>query len=178
MKIYLACGLTHVPREAFSDYTHFLHDLAGVLTSQGRHFVKYALVNSDPQLASKPFEQRAQLCYLWDREMVEEAELIIAEASYPSIGLGIELQLAQQRGTPIIICFCTAGRNKATPVEYENPDHSRHGLQIGDGYVSLMALGLPGVFRVVGYTDPADGISRIFEAVSVVNKNEESPGLR
>ena len=69
----------------------------------------YALVNSDPQLASKPFEERARLCYLWDRNMVEQAELIIAEASFPSTGLGIEMQIAESKGTPIILWWVARG---------------------------------------------------------------------
>jgi hypothetical protein len=91
----------------------------------------YALVNSDPQLAAKPLEERARLCYLWDRNMVEHAELVIAEASFPSTGLGIEMQIAESEGTPIILCFRDfLGTNKVENVLYENPDHSRHSLQV------------------------------------------------
>ena len=73
--------------------------LDGKLKS-AEHEVMYALVNSDPQLASKPFDERARFCYLWDRNMVEHAELLIAEASFPSTGLGIEMQIAEGKGTP------------------------------------------------------------------------------
>ncbi len=106
MKIYLACGLTHVPRDMFSDHCDFLHKLAERLRSEpARHEVKYALIDSDPQLGEKPFAERARLCYLWDREMVGEADLVIAEASFPAIGLGIELQIAEANDTPILLCF-------------------------------------------------------------------------
>jgi hypothetical protein len=47
--------------------------------------VKYALVNSDPQLSTKPFEERAKLCYLWDREMVEESDDLLSVRA-PSFG--------------------------------------------------------------------------------------------
>lgn len=100
MKIYIACALTHVPRGAiFDEHIAFIHELAGKLKSAG-HEVMYALVNSDPQLASKPADERARLCYLWDRNMIEHAELLIAEASFPSTGLGIEMQIAEGKGTP------------------------------------------------------------------------------
>jgi len=99
MKIYIACGLTHVPRGAiFDQHVAFIHALAGGMNSAG-HEVKYALVNSDPELASKPSEERARLCYSWDRNMVEQAELVIAEASFPSTGVGIEMQIAERKGT-------------------------------------------------------------------------------
>jgi hypothetical protein len=168
MKIYIACALSHVPRgPIFDEHITFIHELAGNLKSAG-HEVMYALVNSDPQLASKPFEERARLCYLWDRNMVEQAELVIAEASFPSTGLGIEMQIAESEGTPIIVCFRDFGTNKVDSVAYENPDHSRHNLQVGDGFVTLMALGVPTIFRVIRYSDRPDGLAKVMSALDLL----------
>src|SRR5262245_18222287 len=114
MRSYIACGLTHVPRDLFHEHSTFIHDCAGALQKR-RHETTYALVNSDPQLAEKPYEERARLCYLWDREMVEEADLLVAELSFPSTGVGIEMQIAETKGTPILICFRDYGTNKVSP---------------------------------------------------------------
>lgn len=164
MKIYLACGLTYVPRVEFARYVEFIHALAAHLGSRGAE-VKYALKHSDPQLASKPPGERAMLCYLWDREMVQWADLVVAECTYPSTGVGIELQLAEQHGTPIIICFESSEATAAAPVEYDNPDGERHQLQIGEGHVTLMALGLPTIYRVVPYSDASTGLDLVAAAV-------------
>lgn len=153
MKIYLASALTHVPEHEFLNYTSMLHRFAFELGKQGRNQVRYALMNSDPQLASKPPRDKPGLCYLWDRAMVEEADVVVAEASYPSTGLGIELQIAETKDIPIILCFEQADLKRSHQKFYENPDHQRHELQIGDGYVSLMALGLPNLFALVPYFD-------------------------
>jgi hypothetical protein len=166
MKAYLGCGLTHVPRDLFDSYVAFIHRLAAALKTAGCEDVTYALVNSDPQLAEKPFGERARLCYVWDRNLVEKADVLVAEASYPSTGLGIEMQIAENLDKPIIICFRATAETRATPIEYENPDHSHHSLQIGEGYVSLMALGIPSVFRVVRYERDDDGIAKVLEAIS------------
>jgi hypothetical protein len=166
MKIYIACGLTHVPRGVFGDYCQFLHSLASHLGSEPKvHRVKYALVDSDPQLAEKPAYQRARLCYLWDREMVEESDLVIAEASFPSTGLGIELHIAESNLIPIVLCFRDFHGNRAESANYMNPDRSNHSLQIGEGFVSLMALGLPSVSKVIRYESPEDGVLKITDAV-------------
>jgi hypothetical protein len=171
VNVYISCALTHVPRPIFPTYVTFIHRLAAALSEEGSSYrVKYALVNSDPQLAAKPFNERARLCYLWDREMVEEADVVVAEASFPGIGLGIELQLAEARKTPTIICFSDYGVNRTIPAIYENPDHTRHDLQIGSGYVSLMALGLPNVFRVVQYESADDGIVRICDVLALIDR--------
>lgn len=174
MKIYIACGLTHVPRDRFAAYADFVHRLAGALREPSLgHDVKYALANSDPQLAQKPFGERARLCYLWDRQMVEEAGLVIAEASHPSIGLGIELQIAEFRSIPVLLCFRHNDDNKAVPILYENPDRTTHELQIGEGFVSLMALGLPTVFRVIAYKEDVDGIDQIIAATELFRMDRQ-----
>ena len=168
MHIYIACGLTHVPRDIFANYVAFLHNMANALrTVPAVTNVRYALVDSDPQLASKPASDRAALCYDWDRRMVEEADLLIAEASFPSTGLGIELQIAEAAGKPIIMLIGDLGMNRAGGAHYENPDHSEHDLQIGNGIVSLMALGLPAIRKIVPYETFDEAISGAMDAVTL-----------
>jgi hypothetical protein len=176
MDIYLACALTHVPRVEFDDYVEFIHTLAHSLETQVPARVRYALRHSDPQLADRPFKERARLCYLWDREMVESADVVVAEATYPSTGLGIELQIAASRSTPIVLCFNQQEEHRVRPVAYANPDHSRHQLQVGDGFVSLMALGIPSIFRVIGYSRSASDVTEITKVVGLIrNEAANSP---
>lgn len=166
MQIYIACGLTHVPRDIFSDYVDYLHQLAAELRQiSGVSSVRYALVDSDPQLAFKPAEEQAGLCYDWDRRMVEEADLVIADASFPSTGLGIELQIAEAAGIPVIMLVGDLGINRVKEVQYRNPDRSEHELQIGRGIVSLMALGLPAIRKTVQYRAFDEAISGAKDAV-------------
>ena len=100
--------------------------------------------------------------------MVETADLLIVEASFPSTGLGIEMQIAEGKDIPVIICFKDYGINKAEPVTYENPNHEKFNLQIGKGYVSLMALGMPGIFKVLEYHNPDLSILDIAEMVKIL----------
>lgn len=168
MKIYIACALTHVPREIFSSYVQYLHSLAKSLRELRPDCeVKYALVNSDPQLAGKPTEKRAALCYAWDRRMVEEADVVVADASFPSTGLGVELQIADARGTPVIMLIGDYGVNRVKPAHYFNPDSSGHNLQIGEGIVSLMALGIPSIHQRIGYTRQEEAIRQCVAALKL-----------
>jgi hypothetical protein len=166
MNIYLGCGLTHVPRAIFADYVGYLHKLANALQAiPAVARVRYALVDSDPQLASKPTPDRAALCYDWDRRMVEEADLLVAEASFPSTGLGIELQLADTAGKPAIMLVGDFGTNRVGRAHYQNPDRSEHDLQIGEGIVSLMALGVPAIRKIVLYRTFDEAISQAVATV-------------
>jgi len=168
MRIYIACGLTHVPRGIFPEYVEYLHSLAAGLRSiSGVAAVRYALVDSDPQLASKPLSEQAGLCYDWDRRMVEDAELIVADASFPSTGLGIELQIAEAAGIPVVMLIGDLGTNRVSGVQYRNPDNSEHALQIGHGIVSLMALGLPAIRKVVPYSTFDKAINAAVDAVGI-----------
>ncbi len=172
MKIYLASALTHVPDDVFKDYTSMLHRFALQLENLGKHQVRYALMNSDPQLAEKPSRDKPRLCYLWDKGMVEEADVVIAEASFPSIGLGIELQIAEAKDIPVILCFEQSEAKRSLEKYYENPDHTRHQLQIGDGFISLMALGLPNLFSLVPYSKEDDCFRETLRLLEVLNDEE------
>lgn len=174
MKVYLACGLTHVPREEFSGYVDFIHGLAAHLERTLNVKVKYALRDSDPQLADKPLADRARLCYLWDKEMVEWADVVVADASHPSTGMGIEMQIACSNEIPIIIAFQVNEKHKAAPVEYETPDAKKHELQLGDGYITLMALGIPSIFKVLPYASSSEAYDLIATAVRTLSKPGKS----
>jgi hypothetical protein len=170
MKIYIACGLTHVPRVEFGDYVQLIERVADHLEKKLGAQVKYALRDSDPQLAQKPLSDRARLCYLWDKDMVEWADILIAEASFPSTGLGIEMQLACSQETPTILAFRLDEKHRAQPVQYRASGTEIHSLQLGEGYVSLMALGLPSLFKVVPYRDTSHAQSEIATAVATLQK--------
>jgi hypothetical protein len=170
MNIYIACGLTHVPKEQFDRYVGFIHFLAAEIERRVGATVRYALKDSDPQLASRAEADKARLCYLWDRAMVEWAEAIVADATFPSIGLGIELQIAEQKGVPAIIAFRTADAFRAPTKAYDGADHVQHTLQIGAGYVSLMALGIPTVIKVVPYVAEQEAAEEICNAVLALER--------
>lgn len=167
MNIYIASGLTHVPREHFEFYVQSIHSLANTLKENN---VKYALVNSDPQLNDIPNNKKAHYCYIWDRKMVEEADLIIAEASFPSTGLGIELQIAENLNIPIIIIYRDFKVNQSASVEYKNPNEQYYELQIGEGFVSLMALGLPNIRKVIRYDNLDELFTEVKDNIYQLNK--------
>ena len=98
--------------------------------------------------------------------MVEESDLVVAEATYPSTGLGIELQIAAEKDRPIVICYNRM--HSVEPVEYQNPDRSMHQLQIGSGHVTLMALGLPSLKEEIGYRDDAELMDMLGDAIDRV----------
>jgi hypothetical protein len=172
LDIYLACALTHVPEPEFDGYTERIHRFAAALCAQGANQVRYALINSDPQLAAKPAADKARLCYLWDRRMVESADVFVAEATHPSLGLGIEMQIAESNDIPLIMCFEKAESRRTHSKHYRNPDRQAHKLQVGEGFVSLMALGLPNVFSVIPYRAEEECLRGLATALQLLNDKQ------
>jgi hypothetical protein len=174
-RCYLACALTNVPRCKFTEYANAIHRLAAHLERRHRASVQYALINSDPQLALCKPKSRSRLCYRWDRSMVEHADLVVAECSFPSTGLGIELQIAEQAGIPIIVLHGLWNEETAPAPRYRNPDGSRHRLQVGRGVISLMILGLPSVVGVVRYTSMNGAIRGLDRAIKTHGRARSEP---
>lgn len=161
MRIYIACGLSHVPESQFQEHAHLIQSIAHSLEERSGHTVRYALRDSDPQLATQPADQQAKLCYTWDRAMVEWADLVVAESTFPSTGMGVELQIAAQSSIPIVMLYKSKRPEEIPHLPYRNADESQHEIQIGTSGVSLMALGVPSIIRTIEYRTHNEALSAL-----------------
>ena len=59
------------------------------------------------------------------------------------------------------------GNNRVATAHYQNPDYSEHDLQVGEGIVSLMALGLPTIRKTVPYSGFEEGLKGAVRAVEL-----------
>jgi hypothetical protein len=167
--IYLACGLTHVPQRHFNRYVQSMHDAIAAVENTLHCTARYALRDSDPELAEHPQQSRAHLCYTWDRDMVLEADLVIADVTFPSIGVGIELGLAASQDIPIVLTYCCDLAPRAGHKLYGLPGSaSTQALQVGEGFVTLMALGLPTLIQVNVYHAPEDYAAVVLTSVGEI----------
>lgn len=154
LNVYVACPLTCVPVEIFKEYSEHIKNLARILSEDFSFKVLYALEHSDPKLATYRKTERPDLCYKWDRSMVENSDLIIAEASFPSTGMGIELQIANEVNIPILLIYSDYWRHRESEKFYSATDGELHELQIGNGIISIMLQGLPMVKEEMYYDSP------------------------
>jgi len=70
-------------------------------------------------------------------ETITDCDLFIAEVSSPSLGVGMELQMAVEKNIPIIAV-------------------AKEGIEI-----STMVTGLPNLFKVIRYTSIQDSIKKL-----------------
>lgn len=68
------------------------------------------------------------------------------------------MQITESKDIPLIICYERSEARRSKTKLYENPDHHTHHLQVGEGFISLMALGLPNVFSIVPYSEESECI--------------------
>ena len=64
---------------------------------------------ADPQVGSKGEGEPADSSYIFQRDIrqIDESEVMIAEVSIPSLGVGYEICYAIQRGIPILCLYDT-----------------------------------------------------------------------
>lgn len=159
--VYIGCALTHVKKEHFNKYTSFIKNLARMIENEFNIKCKYALRDSDPKLGEYSECERPKLCYEWDRKMVEESSLIIAEVSFPSTGLGMEIEIANQNSIPVILIYGKYSNAQAESKEYTLDDKRKFNLEIGNKIVSVMVQGCPTVISEINYSSSIDGIRKV-----------------
>ena len=159
--VYIACCLTHVPGAVFGEHCALIRDITGLLESSYGLAVQHALKDSDPHLAQYRASERPRKCYEWDRRMVEQADLVVAETSFPSTGTGIEIQIAEYNMIPVVLLYRDRGVNLAEKKTYRTSDNQQHTLQIGNRIVSIMVQGNPAVVGEIAYSDRKTAIESL-----------------
>lgn len=96
-----------------------------------------------------------------DRELVEQCDLFIAEASFPSTGLGQELQIAEANKKPVILIYRDYACNIAEKKDYKTKSGDSHSIEIGNKIVSVMVQGNPAVIKEIPYSSTEDCIKEL-----------------
>lgn len=104
MKVYFACSI-----RSGGDTTHYLGIIEAIKAAGGdvisEIFAKDAILYGGSPL---PVDQ----IYTRDIQMIKDADLVIAEVTAPSLGVGYELAYAEHLKRPILCLFNTDSGNK------------------------------------------------------------------
>ena len=76
-----------------------------------------------------------------------------------------DFSAAEYSNIPIIMLVGELGINRVEKVKYQNPDNKFNHLQIGEGIVSLMALGIPSVKRIVPYKHFSKAVNDVIKLI-------------
>lgn len=120
MKIYFA-GSIRGGREKVNDYIKIIDKLE----QYGSVLTKHV---ADPKLNSKGEDISAELVYLRDKAWLDECDILFAEVSKPSLGIGYELGYLENKNKKIVCMYeqdtnlsaMIKGNNNFLKVPYNN----------------------------------------------------------
>ena len=144
MNVFFARSMTLVPELHREEYADGLASIVEHLKVAKGWSVTWGVDSAAPidRSGRKPSEMMK--LYSWYADFIAKADLLIADVTFPSLGVGIELQIACQNS--VRTWLITNGR--FTPRTN----------------VSMMALGVPGVEKTIEYTaKPNQEILRQFD---------------
>lgn len=103
MKVYFACSIT-----GGRDNAHLYQDIVDAIKESGAEllselFADQSVDSTKGLSVSKNMSK--QEVWEWDLNWVKEADLIIAEVTQPSLGVGYEIAKAEEWGKPILTLF-------------------------------------------------------------------------
>jgi hypothetical protein len=104
-QIFIGSAVTHVPATFFDEYKELIIEIAKLLETKYEYKTKHALKHDDSIHSYIKKHKSAIECYKKCVFDIKESKLLIAEISFPSIGLGQEIEIASQNKIPIIVFF-------------------------------------------------------------------------
>ncbi len=109
-KVYFACSI-----RGGGDTSHYVAILDAI-KSTGAQVLSEIFVHDAIHLGGSPLPETE--IYIRDTEMIREADIIIAEVTNPSLGVGYELAYAETLGKPILCLFdSTSGRSLSAMIK-------------------------------------------------------------
>lgn len=97
MKIYF-CGSIRGGRELAQRY----HQMIELLKAYGNILTEHV---GDPMLSNKGGDGTSEQIWLRDTNWLRECDIVIAECTQPSLGVGYELAFAESLGKPVHIFY-------------------------------------------------------------------------
>lgn len=110
MKVYFACSIT-----GGRDHAYLYQDIADSIKEHGAELLSELFASTDID-AKKGIGVKKNMSkrdiWEWDLNWVREADVIVAEVTQPSLGVGYELGKAEEWDKPILALFYEPSGNR------------------------------------------------------------------
>jgi hypothetical protein len=102
-KVYFACSIT-----GGRDHAHVYQDIVGEIKALGMHVLSELFadttIRQDTGIGAKK-DMTPEQIWAWDLDWVREADVIIAEVTQPSLGVGYEIAKAHEWDKPVLALY-------------------------------------------------------------------------
>lgn len=112
-KVYFACAI-----RGGGDTSSYL-DIVTAIKACGAHVVSEIFVHDAIQFGGSPLPDHD--IYMRDIQMIHDSDIIFAEVTNPSLGVGYELAYAEKKNKPIVCLFNAASNRKLSAMIAGNP---------------------------------------------------------
>ena len=132
LKVYFACSIRGGRDEAgsYEELIEYISDHAVVLSE----------IFADQKLTSDGMNKPSPDIWKTDMAWVDEADVLIAEVSQPSLGVGYEIAKAESMNKPVLCLYrkqqskklsaMIEGSPHVTVVEYETVEDTKHAIKL------------------------------------------------
>lgn len=146
--VYVSGALSDVPEVIHQDYLNFYESIGRVIESLGlTAYLPHQ--NTDP-IRHKHVTPRS--VDMIDRIAVTSSILVVAVADNPSLGVGIEVEMAYHAHKPVVL-LC-------------------HKERIDERRISRLIRGNPGIAYEIIYADRDDALTQLQEVICVFLKDQ------
>lgn len=148
--VYISGALSDVPDTVRPQYLAFYEAIGQTVTSMG-------LVAYIPHQNTDPVKHRdvtPRQVDLIDRMAITSAMLIVAVADNPSLGVGIEVEMAYHAAKPVVL-LCNQDR-------------------IAERRISRLVRGNPGVVHEIIYTDQSEALIQLEKFIQSFLRDREN----
>jgi len=120
MKVYFACSI-----RGGRDSAHLYQEIVNTIKESGADLLSELFadqtVESKKGLSAKK-NMNSNDIWKWDLDWVKEADVIIAEVTQPSLGVGYEIAKAEEWGKPILTLFYEPSGNRLSAMIEGSPN--------------------------------------------------------
>ncbi len=141
VRVHISGIITNLPKEKKKQYLDFYDQLAVVCRKHGwQPFVPHHFIDPEEFPASLPAE-------VYDREIrdLKEADVVIAYVGQPSLGVGMELEVAQEQNAIVILMYEKGAK------------------------VSRLIRGCPAVVHEIEFDDFPSALKKLNEALAKID---------
>jgi hypothetical protein len=124
MKVYFACSIRGGRENA-----HLYQKIVDVIKESGAELLSELFANQSIDSnkgVSVSDDMNSEDIWKWDLNWVHEADVIIAEVTQPSLGVGYEIAKAEEWKKPILTLFYEPSNKKLSAMIDGSPDNSTY----------------------------------------------------
>jgi len=139
--------MSNVPLKYKDKHVNNMKKILKILNNNSKYNVYSGLTHPAPINRTINTIEDNKVLYEWYEKLISKSQIFIAEVTYPSTGVGIELNIASNLNKPIYLMVDTTITN--------------------ENEISRMIIGIPNFVKILKYKNTSIGIEELLNTDSL-----------